>query len=192
VVAQAARWLEFSTIRQSSLSAGPRVAYDFGELLKGIITFLTRVAAVSLCACLAHAADFVIKGDTVFDRNTGLTWKRCSVGMRWEADQNRCEGLKDVRRFDKAQEIKAEDGWRVPTKSELLTLVEWNDAYGLRIDNKAFPDAGDESKVYWSSTPGTSSSNVWGVDFYDGSARDYSRSAALPPIGAVRLVRGKQ
>ena len=35
---------------------------------------LTLTATLALCTSLAHASDFVIQGDTVFDRDTELTW----------------------------------------------------------------------------------------------------------------------
>lgn len=78
--------------------------------LKTLASTLTLATTMALAVTAAHAGDFVIQGDTEFDRNTELTWKRCSVGMRWAADQGRCLGVKRTFTFDDAQQIKAEGG----------------------------------------------------------------------------------
>ena len=146
----------------------------------------TLVAALALCGTLAQAGDFVIQGDTVFDRNTELTWKRCSVGMRWAADRNRCVGVKRTFTFDDAKEVKAEGGWRVPSIDELNTLIEKRPTGQVQIDSNAFPDM-ENTLYYWSSTP-SGASHGWDVLFTAGETSDYDRSNTR----AVRLVRGGQ
>ena len=148
---------------------------------------LTLTATLALCSGLAHAGDFVIQGDTVFDRDTELTWKRCSVGMRWAADQNRCVGVKQEMSFDEAQQIKAEGGWRVPRIGELKTLIVEQDKKYMQANTNAFPDLVTGHRSYWSSTP-SGAFNGSGVDFNDGYTFNYYRSRSF----AIRLVRGGQ
>jgi hypothetical protein len=156
--------------------------------MKTPLTSLIATAALALCASAAHANNLVVQGDTVFDRDTELTWKRCSVGMRWAADQNRCVGVKRTFTFDDAQQIKAEGGWRVPTFDELKTLIEKRPEDQRKINTNAFPDMeGDTVTWYWSITP-NGASHGWSVYFRNGDASGYSRSTTL----AVRLVRGGQ
>jgi hypothetical protein len=153
--------------------------------MKTPLTSLIATAALALCASAAHANNLVVQGDTVFDRDTELTWKRCSVGMRWAADQNRCVGVKRTFTFDDAQQIKAEGGWRVPRIDELKTLIKAGE--GVQIDTNAFPDMTSGETWYWSSTP-DGASRGWYVVFGSGGAGNPNRSAA----NAVRLVRGGQ
>jgi hypothetical protein len=74
--------------------------------------------------------------------------------------------------------------WRVPTQTELLTLVH---AGNLKpsIDTNFFPNTA--SVPYWSSTTyAMTPSYAWGVHFGYGAAHAESKSAP----NAVRLVRG--
>ena len=81
--------------------------------------------------------------------------------------------------------------WRVPTATELISLVDYS-KYGFAIDLNYFPLT--KSTVYWSSEPsnnGASGNNQLGarmVDFNSGSLDDFAfREGALP----VRLVSGE-
>jgi hypothetical protein len=64
-------------------------------------------------------------GEFVKDKITGLEWKRCSLGQTWNAAAGSCDGV--ATKFTTAQTtpkftVDAE-GWRVPTRDEMLSLV---------------------------------------------------------------------
>lgn len=160
--------------------------------LTSFIRARTLTTTVALCANLAtiaaQAGEFVIQGDTVFDRTTELTWMRCSVGMRWAADQDRCVGVKEEMGFDEAQQIKTDEGWRVPRIGELKTLVKKRPQGQVKINTSAFPDmVGQTSTAYWSSTHSGASDGCC-VYFNLGYSSNCYRSFTF----AVRLVRGGQ
>ena len=138
---------------------------------------------------LAVTNQYEIKGGSVYDKKTKLTWARCSVGQKWDAESG-CVGIIKTFTFDEAQH-QAGGGWRVPTKDELGSLVDH-----LRTDNKqkptidevAFPNMDFSNLGYWTSSP-AGDSGGWDVNFSDGSINGYYgyRSNTL----AVRLVRNE-
>jgi len=81
--------------------------------------------AVMLSAvCLTSAwADsrYVIHDGEVFDSKTKLTWARCSVGQEWKHEH--CVGTISTFTFADAQK-QANEAWRVPTKDELVSLID--------------------------------------------------------------------
>lgn len=81
-------------------------------------------------------------------------------------------------------------GWRVPTKDELMGLVDASVANGQKINQNWFPNTG---QYYWSSSPNTENATYtvygWAVDFNSGSANAYyARYNNL----YIRLVRAGQ
>ena len=58
-------------------------------------------------------------GNEVKDTQTNLIWARCSVGQSW--DGRGCTG--EVTRFTDQTKLQANNDWRVPTVSELHSLV---------------------------------------------------------------------
>jgi hypothetical protein len=79
--------------------------------------------------------------------------------------------------------------WRLPSRSELLGLVDRSIAYpGPTVDKNYFPDTG--KTWYWTATPSADNSDyAWYVSFYSGYAHHYN-SRHNPQ--AVRLVSGAQ
>jgi len=131
---------------------------------------------------------YVIHGDSVYDKKTDLTWARCSVGQRWE-EGGGCVGSVNVYTFDHAQK-QANGPWRVPTKEELMTLIDHNHADNPQrpmIDEVAFPNMDEKRLKYWTSTS-LGSSAGWLLRFIDGHGDGYLRGTAV----AVRLVRSGQ
>ncbi|WP_245538826.1 DUF1566 domain-containing protein [Thiobacillus denitrificans] len=135
---------------------------------------------------------YVIKGDTVYDNATNLTWMRCSLGQEWK-DGIGCAGIVKRFMFDEAQ-AQGGNGWRMPSQRELMTLID-KDRRSSRtlptIDTDAFP--GMDLKIeqyYWTSTPSLDP-NGWGVvsflSGFDGFDHRFRSSSY-----AVRLVRDGQ
>ena len=137
---------------------------------------------------LAHAAcndtspdaRFIVNGGEVYDSKTDLTWQRCSVGQTWSQDM--CAGTVESMTWDKA--VKQKKGaWRLPTRDELLTLVEM--PCGISKANRTiFPNMSDLASMYWSATA-EEKGLAWLVGVSNaGTFNGYRNSA-----NAVRLVR---
>ena len=120
------------------------------------------------------------QGSEVLDTTTHLVWRRCSVGQRW-TDANGCVGVIQQLTWEDARK-QATQGWRLPSKVELASLVE--PACGSpAIDERAFPDVELTKLWYWSST--REGALVWYVAFGGGSLQQASATS----WNAVRLVR---
>lgn len=139
----------------------------------------------------AFAAPFEISTDglEVTDGATGLTWRRCVEGMRWDGSTCAGQGVKLT--FDKAraqaQSAAAESkrAWRVPTRDELLALLDRKPGTSP-MPSPVFPET--PAAPFWSSTPYTSDGQR-GVYVHFSNATEYNeyRSSTF----YVRLVRGK-
>lgn len=114
-----------------------------------------------------HGARYVVQADdTVLDTSTELTWARTltqdgeAARMTHAAAEKACAALGD--------------GWRLPTRAELLTLVD-DTKHDPAIDNATFPDT--RSSWYWTSTPAAwnPSAYAWIVVFNYGAASNYHR-----------------
>ena len=153
-----------------------------------ILTLLTGCSTLSENELATPTANsrYVIKGDTVYDAKTNLTWQRCSVGQRWVEGKG-CVG--EVKLFSYEDAQRQRDAiWRVPTKDELATLIEHGPMQRKQwttIDEGAFPNT--LAAGYWTSTP-YDATYAWHVVFDFGSIAYWYRSSAY----AVRLVRGRQ
>lgn len=137
--------------------------------------------------CLSSAwADprYVIRGGEVYDSRTKLTWARCSVGQEWR--DGHCVGTINDFTFSSAQK-QASGGWRVPTKDELVTLVDPDRKSFPAIDMAVFPDMDASHPWYWSSTP-NGNSIAWYVDFSDGYTSGFVDGINTL---AIRLVRSE-
>ncbi len=150
---------------------------------------------------------------TVTDTRTGLQWMRCSLGQTWNGVT--CMGLAiryalQTKEYNSRVSIAAKaarksrigeySDWRVPTQTELLTLVycssgqpeEWNSSGKIcegkylrpTISNKAFPAT--PALNYWTTTHDNSHAfNAWYVSFLYGYSHGLKRDGQLN----VRLVR---
>ncbi|ADE11444.1 Lcl C-terminal domain-containing protein [Sideroxydans lithotrophicus] len=81
-------------------------------------------------------------GDLLYDNAFDLTWQRCAIGQKFFGKS--CVGGAMPMTLPQAKE-KEKDGWRLPTHSELLTLIKYD--VKPYIDDKAFP--GFACCYYW-------------------------------------------
>lgn len=125
-------------------------------------------------------SDFVVNagGHTVTHTRTGLTWRRCQLGMTWNGST--CSGtaqgmiwqtaLLSVQAINDGTGLGGHRDWRVPDINELTTLVD-HACYDPAINTSRFPNTAYPSAhiaKYWSSTPDGSVGRAWSVDFQFG------------------------
>ena len=125
----------------------------------------------------AATGRYIDNGDgTVTDTTTGLMWSRDNFGdgeLNHEAAGKACAALRLAGHAD----------WRLPTRAELLTLVD-DTRHDPCIDTAAFPSC--RSSWYWTATPAAwSASAAWLVYFSYGGAYGSRRSSSA----FVRAVR---
>jgi hypothetical protein len=134
---------------------------------------------------MSGSGRFRLRDGEAEDLRTRLVWQRCPVGMAYSAGRG-CVGapqrfgLGDVRGM-------GSDGWRLPTRDELLTLVVKSRAgHPPMIEEPVFPGMGTRYLQYWSSTAHDPehTDQVWCVDFALGAAHPCGRDPNM-----VRLVR---
>jgi hypothetical protein len=120
-----------------------------------------------------NSGRFVVNsgGWTVTDTITGLVWQRDGSGTRehcgnvttctWDRAQAYCDALVLISASD----------WRLPTRMELLTIVDFT-LTSPSIDPTAFPDTAAER--FWTSSPYAGSpGDKWSVNFYGGNSFNY-------------------
>ena len=136
--------------------------------------------------CVRSGAAITTPGDryataaeVVSDARTKLTWKRSvpATPRTWDDAVTACSSAEVT--------SLGGSGWRLPTKKELMTLVDHSVAPpGPTIDVTAFPDTPADS--YWSLSPLVAAvPGRWFVDF----AHGYGASYAEGPTSYVRCVR---
>ncbi|WP_210238804.1 DUF1566 domain-containing protein [Cohaesibacter sp. CAU 1516] len=102
-------------------------------------------------------SSYILQEDEAIDPQHGLIWKRCAVGMRWDANGKTCIGEVQVLGLNAALDFTKQEGngWRVPSGQELETLLV-NSCDHPGVDAIAFPsiEASDfgEGAKFWTST----------------------------------------
>ncbi|MBI5543328.1 MAG: DUF1566 domain-containing protein [Deltaproteobacteria bacterium] len=132
-----------------------------GWELRGLAALLAVVSMVPLAGhASAPAGRYTVSAETVYDTVTKLTWQRAATSTKrnWANSKSYCASL-SLAGFA--------SGWRLPTVSELETLVD-RTTYYPAIDSTAFP--GTSPAYFWSSSPDNDGS-AWYVDFHDGVSR---------------------
>ncbi|MBI4848580.1 MAG: DUF1566 domain-containing protein [Nitrospirae bacterium] len=140
---------------------------------------------------------------TVTDNNTGLMWQRCSIGQN---NDDTCSGTTQSYNWYRAsgtyqstynpdsQDVCGDlvrggySDWRLPSKKELITIVDYAVPYpGPTINAAYFPNT--SASHYWSSTTNAYNPyDAWLVDFGNG----YVSSGYKHSPFYVRCVRGGQ
>jgi len=149
--------------------------------------FVVMQAATAHAACDASQPNqkpigqYVLRGGTAHDTQTKLTWQRCSVGQSWKEGEG-CIGAVKPSTVLSARQLEV-DGWRLPTRDELATLVSPTCSKPA-INEEAFPNMDLTHLHYWTSTANGDSYAAY-VNFNTGMS---SFDANDEPY-AVRLVR---
>jgi hypothetical protein len=160
---------------------------------------ITRPAAIRAalivwtCAVAAFSAQaqgrFAVSADgqQVTDSTSGLVWRRCAEGMKWNGSICAGKPLKYTFAGAKAAAgAAAADGkaWRVPSKEELLSLVDGKGKKKPKIDVRAFPNT--PSLSFWATRAGSDDNlNAWLINFANGRLFGNIGQAKFP----LRLVR---
>jgi hypothetical protein len=133
-------------------------------------------------------SEFTAQGGVVKDTETQLEWqnsyKKGIKELDWKRATAYCENLK----------LKG-SGWRLPTKSELVSIVDrYENIDKIRTEDsgpalhKVFLDKNPTGFDYWTSTATEDEPNLrWGVNFKRGWAGSYTKYYGLK----VRCVRGE-
>jgi hypothetical protein len=168
---------------------------DVFEAMKKVLAlvpvFLLPIGAASAgCYDTARGLQhrFVLNGAEAFDRKTGLTWKRCSLGKTWDG-KGGCTGETNFVSLDDARERAKSAGadWHVPSGPELESIIDTGCGTPV-VDTKVFPDIpadGDGMAEYWTTNPVGTAKLFYFFDFMTGAADGHSRGFRL----AVRLVK---
>lgn len=166
------------------------IPFKFSSLAIALLPLIFSPAFADTASPIT-TGDFVSNGDgTVTHKPSGLMWQACSVGQTWDVKNNICTGSATAPNYTDAMALTSDfaghTDWRVPTISELRTLVNIR-RYNPSIDSSLFPNTPND--WYWSATPYSSNqANAWCVHFGSGRSEECYR-----PYGYdVRLVRGGQ
>jgi hypothetical protein len=121
---------------------------------------------------------FTVTDGMVHDAHTGLTWSQDDLTSEGVPHKKAAEACKALR-------LGGYEDWRLPTRVELLTLVD-DTRHDPAIDTEAFPSC--KSSGYWTSTAWAASSSdcAWIVYFGYGYSGGDNRDSGY----RVRAVRG--
>ena len=156
--------------------------------LRFVIVFLILIIKCS--NSYASESRFVVQEHIVVDLERQIEWLRCSVGQRWNG--NECSGNIVNLSLDmvpKALEIANKqlgDGWRLPSKAELQSIV-CKTCPSPKIDKAIFPNT--DNAPYWTGDQSFFNSRFYvSVNFHTGFS--FNRFSPIKEL-AVRLVRDR-
>lgn len=93
-------------------------------LLYGAYIRMVRSESEKTAPQLKSKYEIREEGSVVFDKETGIEWQRCVYGQKWNG--NLCEGIPQELTQEDAELIN-ENGFTLPTRSELLSLIYCSD-----------------------------------------------------------------
>jgi hypothetical protein len=113
---------------------------------------------------LPNPSSYSVGPGVVVDNITTLIWQEpivddagtCSDGCTYQDAVTYCDGL-----------TIAGSTWRVPTRIELVSLLDYTQTNGELIDPAYFQST--SADCFWTSTPFTGSTNMWVFDFQTGA-----------------------
>ncbi len=162
-------------------------------MLAATLSLLAAKQAVAGCIWTNPVSPrFFLRGGEAVDMLTGLIWKRCSLGLTWDADRHDCVGeIAKVGLDDALQKAKeAGSEWRVPSGPELQTIVVLTCGSPV-VDITVFPDIRkdeDGEADYWTTSPVGTTNLFYFFDFMSGRVDRHTRDFQL----AIRLVRNEK
>jgi hypothetical protein len=151
-----------------------------------------RLAAFSLLAAVAvasHGKDrFTVSADgmEVLDSTTNLVWRRCAEGLSGPTCTGKLSRFKYAAAKAGAERVAKSDAkaWRIPSKDELVSLLDKTVKKKPLINILAFPKT--PSDLFWATRAGTDDNlNAWLVSFASGRVSGNTGEKAFP----LRLVR---
>ncbi len=125
----------------------------------------------------------------VYDSRTGLTWQRCSRGLK--SVSNKCKGRvrrsthSSARNYCYSLPSVRRKKWRLPEIDELATIVRRNRSKIAQTSSYYFPDT--LRGVYWTDTPYSDPAAFMGVDFETGRKIAYDKTKNGYTRCAIRL-----
>jgi hypothetical protein len=130
----------------------------------------------------APAGRYTVSAGTVFDTKTKLTWAQHAAPgtMSFSNGESFCRNL---------GASLGGTGWRLPSKKELLTLVDYSQTVAPCIDPVAFPS--EPTGYYWTGTGPPSRSgegSIIGVNFSTGATSFLSGDPMYGDSASVRCV----
>jgi hypothetical protein len=113
-----------------------------------------------------------------------------STGLEWSPTLGAAVNWATAGKVASACRLGGHDDWRLPTRKELLTLVD-DTKFRPAANTDLFPDM--KSDWYWTSTVAASSPSgfAWFVLFYYGGS-DYGNQLTKAFVRAVRSSRASQ
>ena len=184
-------WCQINLIGQMTVDKLSAIIY-----LIVMAAFASQPAFAQMVATTNDATRYEFHGERVYDKQTNLSWMRCSVGQQWRAP-DRCIGKPKGFTFYEAQRLpKKNFAWRIPSPFEFSTLFRGqlktpptNETHGMpKINSQAFPDMDPSQLLYWTNET-MSSTNAWFADFNNGDVDFvYGDYGFLHQKFAVRLV----
>jgi hypothetical protein len=154
-------WFWTSSVAADNPQAAWYVYFYFGYPKTDLISnqFLVRCVRSSV-AHPAPATHYDTQTDTVRDLGTGLTWQRAVPDQTFTFDA--------ARTYCSTLSLGGKKLWRLPSLTELLTLIDERAATGPMIDRVAFPNT--PSEPFWSGTYfGADPQMSWQVYFDHGN-----------------------
>ena len=119
---------------------------------------------------------FTYDQDIVTDPNTGLMWQRHI--------SKKIFTLETAKLYAADLRLGGYEGWRVPNKAELLSIVD-HSRRNPAIDIEAFPNT--PSEYFWTVSPVASNSNgAWIVLFNNGDSSSYYDVSYFSRVRCVR------
>ncbi len=159
-------------------------------LLSTMILFTISVSAQECndnIRATTPTSRFIINADnTVTDKQTGLIWKRCSLG---QIGTDCSDGEAKLYTWAEAlnEVTNSYSGWRIPNIRELKSIVE-HKCVKPSINAEVFPNT--KTDYYnWSSSPSMYYNNsAWAVNFNNGTDDHFYKLKSY----YIRLVRNTQ